>query len=152
MKKLLMSLAALLLLSGCATIKLQQNIINQMETYVFNAPPGVIYAAAEDVFSGMYVPLESTGQYKGESKWLSRYSEFQGKQFESKQRFIVEVKDGGNNRSLLRVYIQAQSKSIIDGKWEIRSPARSPIYEYSILQKVDPAAAAIIDKKAAAAG
>jgi len=152
MKKLLMSLAVVLLLSGCATIKLQQNIINQMETYVFNAPPGVIYAAAEDVFSGMYVPLESTGQYKGESKWLSRNSEFQGKQFYSKQRFIVDVKGDGNNRSLLRVYVQTQSKSIVDGKWNILAPSRSPIYEYSILEKVDPAAAAAIEKKAAAAG
>ncbi len=62
------------------------------------------------------------------------------------------MKDGGNNRSLLRVYIQAQSKSIVDGKWEIRAPSRSPVYEYSILEKVDPAAAARIEKKAAAGG
>ena len=145
-KKLFCILLVPFMFTGCGSIKKQNNINKEMESYVFQAPAADVYAAAEKTFSGMYTPIKSTGKNTGSSEWLSKETTFSGKKFLEKSRFTVEVASKSKTTSTARVFREAQSN--MTGKWGNISRGRVIAHEFYILQRVNPSVAKAIEERA----
>lgn len=139
-----------LLISGCATIKKQQNIGKIMETHVFDAPPEEVYSAASTEFSAMFLKLEGDGKNSGASPWLIAHKEdkMTNKKWQEKDRFVVEISSNDGKKSKLTVHREAQS-NFVGGKWGSITSGRMYIYEFNILKRMNPSLAQQIDAKAA---
>ena len=144
MKKLipLISIALIFMLSGCAAIKKQNNIDEQMKNLVFNASADRVYSAAVNF---MQTDIMPTGKYSGSSKWI--YSEyiFGGKKNKKKERTIINVTPKGKNQATLRI-LKESSTTFVNDDWAVPHSMRQLAYEFNTLKRVNPAQAAEIDR------
>ncbi|MDH5395506.1 MAG: hypothetical protein OEW97_04480 [Gammaproteobacteria bacterium] len=151
MKKFLPLIFASLImaLSGCAGIKKQNNIEEQMKNLVFNAPADRVYSAAIAEMSNPLTPkIKSTGQFSGASDWVYSDYVFGGKVNKRKTRTLISVTAKGNKQSILR--IQTETATNFMGDFGEPHVVRFLTNEYNTLKRVNPVQAAEIDKMASA--
>ena len=148
MKSKLLLIGIVAFVSACAGIQKQNKINDQMKDYVFSSEAPKVYAAAEGGFEKMQTPIETKGKNQGASKWVEQDSQLGEKKYKEKSRFTVKVASLGKGKSKLRVFRESQSN--LSGDWGKVTPGRMLIYEYNILQKVNPKAAAKIEQNAVA--
>ncbi len=148
MKKLLpfFILAFAFSLTGCEAIKKQNNIDNQMKTFVFGTQASQVYNAAVKVMSSQLIKINSTSKNHGASQLTYSDYIFGGKKNKQRIRFTVTVADLGKGKSTLRIHKERATNFM--GEWGKPHVMRFLTYEYQTLQKVDAAKAAEIDKLA----
>jgi len=147
MKKILAAALFVFLLTGCAAIMKYSYTMDLMKTYTFNVPPDAAYSGAVDMFNRIGVHIDSSGRNRGESEWASKKAKLGDKIYTEMTRFMIAVTPAGDRGSI--VHISRQSQSNLTGGWVMGNPARDHSQEYTLLQKLDPAGAAEIDRKAA---
>jgi len=147
MKKILATALTVLLLTGCAAIMQSIYTMDMMKSYAFKASPDVAYSGAVDMFNRIGVHIDTSGRNKGESEWVSKNAKLGDKHYTEMSRYLVEVTPAGNSGSF--VHISRQTQSNLTGEWFMGNPGRDYSQEYNLLQKIDPAGAAEIDRKAA---
>jgi len=147
MKKILATALAVFLLTGCAAIMQSMYTMDMMKSYTFNVPPDAAYAGATNMFNRIGVHIDASGKNRGESEWVSKNAKLGDKHYTEMSRYLVEVTPAGDHGSF--VHISRQTQSNLTGGWLMGNPARDYSMEYNLLQKLDPAGAAEIDRKAA---
>lgn len=141
-------LVAVTAISGCAGIKKQNNINKYMENFVFNAPADKVYNAAVAKMGSMYVTIKPVSKHHGASDWNTNNTSLGGNSYQEQVRFSIAVNSNGNDKSTLRIY--RERKTNLSGSWSEAHKQRFLIYEYNVLQQVNPSRAASLEKMAAA--
>ena len=85
---------------------------------------------------------------KGTTTPFRTYTTLGGKAYQEKTRFSVKVTDRGKNTSTVRVFHESQNNMM--GDWGDVRQGRMLVYEFNILQKVNPSKAGEIEKMASA--
>jgi len=144
-------------LSGCTAIATQYNLMNRMDSYVFNSSPDTVYAGAVELFKENKIPLKSIGAHKGVSPWKMTYVSQGSLSHYTHIRYTVEVSSIGKNQSIVRVYKEssADKKNAVYANRTLgdeiltAEKIRYIPFEYSTLEKVNPAAAKRMQTRAA---
>jgi len=141
-------LSALLVLSfvGCAGMKKQANIAKAMENHQFDLPASAVYDAASDKFMRVATPLTKVKDFEGVTDWNVTEPDPKTPGVKSRSRFRVLVE--GKGKSTLKVFREDEYYLLAKWSGDIQS-VRAGIYEYNILEILDPAKAQEIDAAAA---
>lgn len=148
MKKLspIFIIALVVSLTGCLdAMKKQGKIDEQMKNLVMNAPADKVYATAVQVMNSLFVDIKPAGKNTGASSWQVNDTKLGTEKYKEKIRFTIKVSAQGSNKSTL--IIGRERSSNLTGNWSKPVTGRFLNYEYKVLQKIDAAKAAEIDKK-----
>jgi|GEM_PF-6167616 len=143
--KLVLLLLTFVSFFGCAAMKKQANIATAMEKYEFKFPAAKVYEGASQKFAGMMVTIKKVKDFEGVSDWVEKEGDPQVKSEKSRSRFRIVVT--GNKSSWLNIF--REEEYYLTSKWSGNVMShRTQIYEYNVLENLDPAAAKAIDEAA----
>jgi hypothetical protein len=148
--KNLIFLVLLSLLASCAGMKKQANIVKAMDSYKFKQTSSNVYKAAAKSMSQKYVTINKVKKHVGTSTWQVIPADPKVQRRKSRNRFKVVAKSAGKGMSTLQIF--REEESWFNSKWTGRvMKGRMGIYEYNVLEMLNPAKAKEIDTAAAAA-
>ena len=146
MKKIIpiITIALVFIMSGCAIMKKQNSVNDQLENLVLDVSAKRAFAAALK-----YSGAEPTGKYQASTNWVMHEKVFgSSKRYQEKDRYLIKVTPQGKTKSLLRIQRQHTS-NFVGGEWQDKPYlSRDTAYEHNLIKSKFPAIANEIERKA----
>ena len=145
MKKLIpiITIALIFVMSGCAIMKKQNSVSDQLENLVLDVSADRAFTAAIE-----YSGAKPTGKYQASTSWVMHEKVFGStKRYQEKDRYLIKVIPQGKNKSLLRIQRQHNS-NFVGAEWQDKPYlSRDTAYEHNLIKSKFPAVAAEIERK-----